>query len=329
MEYDAPLQFIGSDGRGVVPGLRVHAGTVAALRELISRWKPDIVQAHGSEPLKYATLAVAGHRTSIVYRRIGETPDTISRGPRRFAHAFLIRRAAHVVAVTNALRTDTIEVFHIPAKKVVTIPNGVDARRVEPTTNRGAARRNLGIAPASPVVLSLGALAREKDPMAHLDVSRRVLAEEPTMVHLFVGRGPLRASIEKAVNDDPVLHRRTQFLGARSDVADILTASDVLLVASRTEGMPANVIEAGMAGLPVVAFAVGGIPEVVTHGSSGFLASPGDRRGLASRILELINNDSMRRVMAERARDRCRSLFDISTVAPSYLRVYQDLVDGG
>jgi glycosyltransferase involved in cell wall biosynthesis len=108
-----------------------------------------------------------------------------------------------------------------------------------------------------------------------------------------------------------------------------LTASDVLLFASRTdgmEGMPATVIEAGMVGTPVAGYAVAGVPEVVVDGVTGFLVPPGDVDGLTERVVQLLGDEKRRKAIGESARERCLAHFEIQTVAPRYISLYEQVV---
>jgi glycosyltransferase involved in cell wall biosynthesis len=102
----------------------------------------------------------------------------------------------------------------------------------------------------------------------------------------------------------------------------------VLLFASRAdgmEGMPAALIEAGMAGLPAAGFAVAGAPEVIGDGLTGVLASSGDEEGLAGRVLELLEDDRCRRALGTAARDRCLERFEIGPISRRYLSVYDEV----
>ena len=134
------------------------------------------------------------------------------------------------------------------------------------------------------MVLSVGALTWEKDPFNHLDVGSRVLAAVPDAIHIFVGDGPMGEAMRRRVAQNGS-QARTMFLGSRADMGDVLAAADVVLFASRSdgmEGMPAVVIEGGMGGLPVAAFAVAGVSEVVVDGQTGLLAPPGNTELLPS-----------------------------------------------
>ncbi len=186
-------------------------------------------------------------------------------------------------------------------------------------------RRHLGIPADAEVILSLGALTWEKDPLGHVEVAARALAERPRAWHLLAGDGPLRGQVEAAVarhgTGDRVL-----LAGVRGDVADVLAASDVVLFASCSEGMPATVIEAGMAGLAVAGYAVAGVAEVVESGVTGLLAQPGDLAGLGDHVIAVLADAGNRQRLSAAARDRCRERFEIHAVAPRYLELYQGLV---
>ena len=120
-----------------VPVLPLQPGAVLALRRLVRDWRPDLIQAHGGEPLKYAGRGDgrrwAPHR--LPADRI--TVSWLSNRSRPALYGRLVRRAARVVAVAESIRQETIEAFRLPPAQVVTIPNGVDPRRLEPRPGQG------------------------------------------------------------------------------------------------------------------------------------------------------------------------------------------------
>jgi glycosyltransferase involved in cell wall biosynthesis len=319
--FDAPVTMLGADGRPL-PGLRMHLGAVRALRALVRERRPDLLQVHGGEPLKYGLAAAAG--APVVYRRIGSTAGWLSSSPRRLVYGRLIRRAARVVAVSEETGRETAAAFRLPPAQVVTIPNGVDLRRLEPRRDRAATRAALGVPAAAAAILSLGALTWEKDPVGHLETSAPLLARHPGAVHLFAGDGPLRAELAAAADRLGVADR-VRLLGSRDDVADLLAASDVMLFASRTEGMPASVIEAGVAGVPVAGTALAGVPEVVVDGETGLLAAPGDGDGLRAALDRLLGDERLRAAMGQAAAARCRERFGVDAIAGAYLALYEEL----
>jgi glycosyltransferase involved in cell wall biosynthesis len=322
-DYAAPTDILAASRAGQMRGLRVDPRAVRKLRAINRRWRPDVIQAHGGEPLKYSAIS-CGLRGRIVYRRIGLSPSHATRGLPRLAYRRLMGRCRRIVAVAEAVRRETIEAFGIPASRVVTIPRGVDPGRIRSEASREECRRRLGISLDATVVLSLGALSWEKDPLTHLEVMERIRRELPQAVHLIAGDGPLRGEVEERAQVLG-LDGRSRILGNRPDVADLLAATDLLLLASRTEGMPGCLVEAGMAGVPVASFAVAGAPEVVVDGESGYLVPSGDVAQLARRATELLTNAELRARMGAAARDRCEKAFDISIVAPRYLSIYEEV----
>jgi glycosyltransferase involved in cell wall biosynthesis len=321
--FGVPVTGLRADRRPP-PSWPLHAGALGALRRLLREWRPDLVQAHGGQPLKYAVVAAASRRPPIVYRRIGSV-SWVSSGPKRALYRRLVGRAARVVAVADSIREETVEAFGLPSHQVVTIPNGVDPGRLRPARGRDDARLALGVPRGATVVLSLGALSWEKDPLGHLAVTAPLLHRWSQAVHLFAGDGPLRADLRAAARRAG-LEGRVLLPGSRDDVGDVLAASDLLLFASRTEGMPASVIEAGMGGLPVAGMALTGVPEVVEDGVTGLLVRPGDHHGLRAAAQRMLEDPWLRASMGDAARVRCRERYDIARVASAYRAVYEDLV---
>jgi glycosyltransferase involved in cell wall biosynthesis len=321
--FESPTVQLGNGWQ--TPGVRISLEAARALRRIISGWRPHVVQAHGGEPFKYLVASGAAGRSKLIYRRIGAAPDWIVRGPRRAAHGVLMRRAAKVVTVAEAVRQETLDVFRVPPAKVRMIPNGVDPARLTPIRGREATRGILGIAPNNPVILSLGAFTWEKNPLGHLAISARVLQEIPDTVHLFVGDGPLLSRTKQEARALGI-ESRTRFLGSREDVPDLMKASDVMLLASAVEGMPGGAIEAGMMELSVAGYAIAGIPEVVEDGFTGLLASPGDETALTNHVLEILADSGARQQLGRNARRRCMSRFDIALIAPKYLTMYEEVL---
>jgi glycosyltransferase involved in cell wall biosynthesis len=239
-----------------------------------------------------------------------------------------MRRADRIVAVAEDVRRETLELFGVAPHKVLTIPNGVDRKRLTVTKTRDETRRDLGIPSGTPVIVSMGAITWEKDPLAHLRVTARVLRDVRDVAHVWLGDGPMREELRAAAVQEG-LGNRLIMLGNRTDVADVLTAADVLLFASRPdgmEGMPATVIEAGLAGIPVAGYAVAGVPEVVVDGTTGFLVPPADLDGLAERVVKLLGDEKGRRAIGGAARKHCLARFDIGAVATRYLALYEEMV---
>ena len=320
VRYRAPVTVVGAESANET----LRPGTVRSLRGILRDVAPDIVQAHGGEALKYSFLAGLGKDAGLVYRRIGSVHPRTTAGFRKVAYGAMMRRAHRVVALGDSAREETVRVFGVRPERIVTIPNGVDPRRIRPRRTREEVRSALGLAPDAWVVLSLGALTWEKDPVAQVHVAAAVLRRSTRAVFLIAGDGPLHAELARAVAAEG-LEGRVLLLGNRPDPGDLLVASDILLMTSRTEGVPGAAIEGAMAGVPVVAYSIGGISEAVRDGTTGLLGAPGDPRTLAEHVLTLLESEARLRQMGRAALEWSRR-FDIGAVAPRYLRLYRSLV---
>ena len=321
--YEAPI----ADLRALRPAPIAHVdpSACARLARTVRDGRPHLVQVHGGEALKYATCAMFRDRTPIVYRRIGGAPAWMSRWAQRRIYSALMRRPVRIVTVAERIREETIALFGVSPARVVTIPNGVDAARMRPTRTRSSTRRELDLPESAPVLLSLASLTWEKDPLAHVAVAARVIDEVPGAMHVIAGDGSMRADLEREIRRRGISDR-VRVLGVRSEVADLMHASDVLLFASRPdgmEGMPAVAIEAGMSSLPVAGYDVAGISEVVENEATGYLVPWDDVDGLAGRVSRLLRDDRLRISMGEAACRRCAP-FDVQAVAGRYVDVYEE-----
>jgi glycosyltransferase involved in cell wall biosynthesis len=307
--------------------LRIDRGALRTLRRLIRNERPTIVHAHGNEPFRYALIAGRWTGVPIVYRRIGIASAPGRTGWRRFLHGRLMQRSDRIVAVADAVRRETIDTFRVPGRRVTTLPRAVDPSRLVAAKGRAATRGELRIPQDARVVISLGALSDEKDPLAHVRVFDEVRSSVPNAFHVIAGDGPLRAQVEREVEErglGPVV----RVLGTRSDVGDLLSASDVMILASKVEGMPGCLVEAGMVGIPAVATDVAGVREVIEDGVTGYVVPAGAHAELARRTIELLTDDPLRDRFGRAAEERCRATYSIEAIAPRYVDVYRDAARG-
>ena len=145
---------------------------------------------------------------------------------------------------------------------------------------------------------------------------------------LVVGDGTERPNVQRRANDLRIGEGRLQFLGSRSDIHALLAAADFFVLPSDVEGLPMAVLEAMAHGLPVVATAVGGIPEVITDGREGLLVPPGDAAALARAIQRLLTSSEMRLRLGDAARDRVSKEFSLETMANRYQQIYAEATTG-
>lgn len=305
----------------------------ALMRRLAARIDASghqVVQANGAATLKYLATArrLGQRRWRLVYRSIG-MPSYWRRDPLRVAaYRWWFRQADLVVAVCRRAGAELTGAAGLPTRKVTVILNGVDARPFleRPAGVRALVRAEAAILPGEVVVAHIGSLTREKNHGATIRVTAALRDRGASLRLWIVGDGPERAAIEGVARAAGV-SQLTWFAGVRTDIAALLAGADVLVLPSLTEGLPAVVIEAGLSGLPVVAYNVGGLDEVVQHERTGFLVSPGDERALQGALARLVEDASLRQAMGEAARTACLS-FEIGRIAAQYAEAYAGLLNG-
>lgn len=266
---------------------------------------------------------VASHSTGLAGR------DGTVRKSFRPSDRVLMEFTTRVVAV-SASHADYLNSSEgIDRRRLVVIENGIDLgawARVSPAA-RSRARADLGIGADESVVVMVAALRPEKAHEALLEAMAALRARGRRVRALVVGDGPRRESLEKRATALAVADR-VDFLGVRDDVARLLHASDALVLPSRAvvETLPLAVLEAMAAGIPVIASAVGSIPEVVADGSTGWLIPPADALALAGRIEHVLNNPAEAALVAARARERVGARYSIERTAAQYSNLFEEVV---
>ncbi len=204
-----------------------------------------------------------------------------------------VSRAAQVVAVKG---------YHLPAARLRVIYNGLNLDQLRTAaTAAGTSRRvELGVSVDRPVIAMVARMHRVKGHHGMLQIMPRIVKSCPDALLLLIGDGPERANCEALVRE---LNLQTQvrFLGHRKDVAELLAASDVVVVPSQQEGLGLAAIEALAIGKPVVAYAVGGLPEVITEGVDGRLIEPQDQQAFADAVITLLKDRAMMQTYGVRA----------------------------
>lgn len=236
-----------------------------------------------------------------------------------------LRWADAVTCCSDAVRRFVLAHVNGQAAKFLTIHNGVDIELFR--SPHAADRPALGLRDGVPVV---GTVARLDEPKKGLAVLLHAMAElsgrpgAPDWQLLLVGDGPAREPLQRLVSRLG-LAGRVVFAGQRRDVPSVLPVLDVFVCPSLYEGFGIAIVEAMAAGRPVVASAVGGVPEIVVDGETGLLAPAGDAAALADSIRRLLRDPELARRMGARGRDRARDLFSIDRMVRQHQRLYETL----
>jgi N-acetyl-alpha-D-glucosaminyl L-malate synthase BshA len=231
---------------------------------------------------------------------------------------FSILRSDAVTAVSEYLRRETVQRFDIPAESIEVIPNFVDLQRYRRDLE-GCHRSQL--APnGEKIVIHISNFR----PVKRVDDVVRAFARASRRVParlVMVGDGPCRGLAQQVAEEEGVAGR-VAFLGKQSSVAELLACSDVLLLPSESEAFGLVALEAMACGVPVVATAVGGIPELVPNGEAGFLVPLGDVDAMADAIVALLTDGALWQAASTAARE-VATRFSADRIVPRYEALYR------
>jgi glycosyltransferase involved in cell wall biosynthesis len=305
----------------------VRIGIVISAR--IRKMQIDVV--HAILPNSYVVAGIAtlfAPRRPLVMSRVSlnwyhRQYPILSALERRVLHRFVTAVICNSAAVQQDLVAEGVA-----ASKIRLIPNGIDVQGFSGAgIDRRQARERLGIAREA-LVFSLVASVRPYK--GHADLLRALWLIRDRLPAGWVLLAPGRdidgyLGRMQRLGGEFGLSAHIRFLGERHDIAAVLRAADIHVSASHTEGFPNNILEAMCSGLPVIATAVGGVPEMVVEGETGLLVPPANPEAMARALHSLANDPGRRAAMGEAGR-RLASSFSIERCAAAIERLYADVV---
>jgi len=294
------------------------------------RAQVEVVHTHKYKDNVLAALAAIRHRVPYLVRTVHGAPEPFA-GLRAFkmnvygvldgiANRWAVDR---LFAVSFALRELLVERFG--SDKVTCIHNGVDLARIRVTTDLLSLRKELGLDPHDFVIGTMGRLHPVKGLEVFLRAARIIKDHGKRAKFIIAGDGPLRGQLQTLAHDCG-LAPEALFLGHRSDGNNILGLMDLFVLSSLNEGIPLVLLEAMALTRPVVATAVGGIPEVVEHEISGLLVTAGNHDDLAKGCLRVLDDSTLAQRLGHAGRKRVEEAFSADVMAENVANVYRTLV---
>jgi glycosyltransferase involved in cell wall biosynthesis len=282
--------------------------------------RPDVVHTHNTHALIDGAIgALLAGRPGVVHTDHARPfPD---RKRYMIAEHLLSHLTYRMVGVSDHTTENLRRYERIPSGKLMTIPNGVDVPHLDRAAVRADVRAELGISADQPVVGTAVRLAAQKGLTYLIQAFARLTRPLPTATLVLAGTGPDREALETLAETLGVASR-VQFLGLREDVPRLLCAFDVFALSSIWEGMPLGVLEAMALRCPVVATAVGGVPEILEHELSGCVVPPRDVDQLEACLRRLLEDPATARAMADRAHARYHDKFSVHRMIAAYEELY-------
>ena len=293
---------------------------LAGLVQLMRAERFDIVHAHMFGSNLWGTLSGRACRVPVVIAQ--EHTWSYEGNPLRvwLDGRVIGRLATRFVAVSAADGKRMIEIERVPREKVIVIPSAY-VPHARPTG--GDLRAELGLEQGTPLVGTAALMRPQKALEVLIDAHAQVVASVPDAHLVLVGDGSCRTELERRVRERG-LADRTHFLGLRDDVDSILSALDVAALSSDFEGTPLLVFECMANDTPLVATAVGGLPDVIEHNRTGILVPPRRPDALANAVIALLEDPERRAQLAAAAAGNL-TRYTIQTITARVAELYEDL----
>jgi len=311
---------------------RHDARSLAECRRELVRLRPDVVHTHAAKAGAVGRVAARLARAPAVVHTFHGHVLRGYFGPRkerafRLIERGLARACDRIVAVSDEVRDDLVELHVASAAKIDVIPVGFDMRRlsVPPERHaelRGALRRELGLPDDALVVTFVGRVVPIK--RADRFLAAALELRDSGAQFVVVGDGEALADVRSS-DAARTLDDRVLFTGYRADVAAIYHASDVVVLTSDNEGTPVSLIEAAACGVPVVGTDVGGVRSVVQDGVTGYVVPP-DASLVAARIATLLDDGPLRARLGAAGRERVQARYAAERLAADHDRLYRELL---
>ncbi len=290
-------------------------GSLAELVRIVERYA-QVVNAHNFRAQLYAWRAARQCRRPLVFTQHGFTPRNLKQRLYMYSSILLCKTpvVSHVVCVAGSIVRQH-EKLHVPERKLSLIANGLPVGRTQPRQT------------FQPLIGFVGRLSREKGPDLFLQAVIPLLRQRPEARAVMLGDGPMRDGLQMEI-DRQGLAGRITLAGYQEGMDAWLSRLSVLVISSRTEGTPMILLESMRAAVPVVAFAVGGIPDVMRHEQEGLLAAAEDCAALGRNIGRLLDEPRLADTLCRQARLRQQEQFSLHNTIRHWQALYTRLLGG-
>ncbi len=291
-----------------------------ALADFIAEYKPDVLQANAGDTLKFAVLSRLFFRwkTPLVYRNANKVSDFITSRPKFVFNKALVSGVDHVISVSELCRQDFIKTYSFPAANTAMVPIGIEPKPVS-----GKLPDDLSeYFKNGKVLVNVASLVPEKNHQGLIRIMESVVKAHPELRVIILGDGKLRAMLQQEI-DAKGLSKHIILAGYRNDVLAIVAQADGFVLPSRIEGLPGVILEAFFCKVPVIAYNVGGVSEVVRTGETGWLIQKDDETGFANAIGELLQTSDKAAAMAQKAYELVNTQFVNAYLAEKFAAEYR------
>lgn len=288
------------------------------LKKLCRNLEIDLCHLHDAHAHTFAIIAAyLGNKTPLVLSRRVDFPITNNLSSRmKYNHPSIVK----ILCVSEKIKEITAVDIQDKSKLAV-VYSGIDLGKF--AQRKGKLRKEVNLSVNTTIIGNTSALADHKDYFTFLDVAEKVIAQKDNVHFVIFGSGPLEAEI-KSYAQEKALNNKLTFLGHRTDIPEVLAELDIFLITSKTEGLGTSILDAFACEVPVVATAVGGIPELLENEKSGLLCPVKDVDCLSKNVIRLIHDKALAQSLRKGASDKVK-LFSKQQTAKDTLKHYREI----
>jgi sugar transferase (PEP-CTERM/EpsH1 system associated) len=295
---------------------------VTQIRHYITRNNVDVLHCHQYTPYVYGVLGAAFTRTKVIFTEHGRFyPDQLKL-KRVSVNPLLNLLTDSVTAISSATREALVKFENFPNNKIRIVYNGIDGSRYRCAEDSNL-KKSLGVNKDAKVIGTVARLDSIKNQKIMIKALKIVQQTYPKTFLIMVGDGPEREPLE-ALTSDLGLSSHVLFTGFREDAHLFYKTMDIFLLTSFSEGTAMTLLEAMASSLPCIATDVGGNPEIVRDGETGFIIPSNDEITLAETICTLFGNEELMKKIGNTGRERFEEQFTVEKM----VRAYEDMYDG-
>jgi glycosyltransferase involved in cell wall biosynthesis len=288
------------------------------LADLIEKENYDIVQANAGDTLKYAAISKRLYKwkSKLVFRNANKMSAFITSKPHLWLNQFFLSQMDYAISVSENCRQDLIQLFpkakNISASGTIGTFDFSHLKSIEKSSD-------------NKMWINVGSFVKEKNHSFLLEIFAEYLKEVQENELWLIGDGPLRNQLEEQAKNLGI-DQNVKFWGYQNNAVAYIKAADIMVMPSKIEGLPGVILEALSCGKPVIASAVGGIPEVVLNDQNGYVIKEYKIEDYISKIKTVLNDDELRKSMSQNAQKLIHEEFLMPKIAKRFESIYKDIL---
>lgn len=287
------------------------------LNQIIRLGKYGIVQANAGDTLKYCAFSkvLFGWKAPLVYRNASMMSYYIRNCFQRILNRWFLQKCSYIISVSNSCQKDLLTLYAGASSKIVTIYVGTYifdsiVPIIRPVNADG------------PIFVNVGSLVAEKNQMFLIEVFYQYFKQYQSGYLWLIGDGVMMNALQNRVKEFEI-QERVVFWGYRTDVINLLAATDIFIMTSRIEGLPGVVLESLSCGIPVIASAVGGIPEIIVHGVNGFCLEKEETSSYVSCMRILVTDQNVKQRFIKNGKNLIDEILLMPQIAKKFVANYK------